>query len=247
MFGLFSKKKNDQIAVNFATIKTDMHSHLLPGIDDGAPDMDTSLHLIEGLKNIGYSKIITTPHIFWDMYKNTPDIVHKKLDEVHIAMKKKGLEIEIEAAAEYYLDEHVDDLLQKKEPLLTFHNNMVLVEFSVLHMSNNMKEVIFDLLMAGYQPVLAHPERYTYLNYNRDVFDELKANGCMFQLNLLSVAGGYGKSVKELATYFLKGNFYSLVGTDMHHTGHLERLKTFTAPPELHDLLSGQELLNPKL
>lgn len=247
MFGLFSKKKNEKLVVDFPAIKTDMHSHLLPGIDDGSPDVRTSLEMIEGLKNLGYSKIITTPHILWDLYKNTPEIIAEKLELVKKALTENNIDIEISAAAEYFLDEHTAGLVQKKEPLLTLKDNMVLVEFSVMHMSINMKETIFDLMMAGYQPVLAHPERYTYLANNREVFDDLKANGCMFQLNLLSVTGGYGRTVQELAKYFLNGDFYSLVGTDMHHTGHLERLKSFKAPHELQNLLTSGKLLNAEL
>ena len=247
MFGLFSKKKNEEFAIDFSAIKTDMHSHLLPGIDDGSPDIKTSVELVKGLKNLGYSKIITTPHILWDMYKNTPEIINEKLEVLRGTLKENNIDIEISAAAEYFLDEHTAGLVQKKQPLLTLKDKMVLVEFSVMHMSINMKETIFDLMMAGYQPVLAHPERYTYLSQNRAIFDDLRANGCLFQLNLLSMAGGYGKTVLDLAKYFLQNEFYTLVGTDMHHSGHLERLKTIKAPPELNNLLNSPNLLNPKL
>lgn len=247
MFGLFSKKKNKNTVVDYASIKTDMHSHLLPGIDDGSPDLETSIQLIRGLKDMGYSKLITTPHIFWDMYKNTPKIISEKLQILQEALKENQLDIEICAAAEYFLDEHTAELIRKKEPLLTISSNIVLVEFSVMHMSINMKETIFNLMMAGYQPILAHPERYTYLAKNLQVFDELKANGCLFQLNLLSLAGGYGREVHDLARHFLNNGFYSLVGTDVHHSGHIERLKSFSAPRELHNLLASGQLLNPRL
>jgi tyrosine-protein phosphatase YwqE len=247
MFGLFSKKKNDLGEIDFSSIQTDMHSHLLPGIDDGAPNVSASLKLIKGLKNLGYSKIITTPHILWDMYKNTPEIIDEKLQLIQEALIEHEIDMEINAAAEYFLDEHTAALIRKKQPLLTVKDNMVLVEFSVMHMSINMKEMIFDLMMAGYQPILAHPERYTYLNQNRDVFDDLKTNGCLFQLNLLSTGGGYGKTTVELAKYLLQNNFYSFVGTDMHHAGHLERLKTLKPLPELEKLLNSPQFLNPKL
>lgn len=247
MFGLFSKKKDAEVAVDYSAIKTDMHSHLLPGIDDGSQDLRTSLEMIEGLKNLGYSKIITTPHVFWDMYKNTPEIIQERLGIVQEALRENNIDIELKVAAEYFLDEHTAELVRRKEPLLTIKDNIVLVEFSVMHMSINMKETIFDLMMAGYQPVLAHPERYTYLNNNREIFDDLRANGCYFQLNLLSISGGYGRVVSEMAKYFLKNDFYDLVGTDMHHIGHLERVKTLKAPPELHQLLTGQKLLNSRL
>ena len=248
MFGLFSKKKEKQnSAAGFGALQTDMHSHLLPGIDDGARHMEESLELIRGLKALGFKKLITTPHVLWDMYRNTPEIINKKLETVRQALRENDIDIELYAAAEYFLDEHMERLIKEKQPLVTIKDNMVLVEFSVMHMSINMKELIFDLQMAGYQPVLAHPERYVYLNKNREIFDELRANGVLFQLNLLSATGGYGKSVLELAQYFLKNGFYSVVGTDLHHAGHLQRLKDFKAPPELQELLSSPQLLNAQL
>ncbi|MCH5596531.1 tyrosine-protein phosphatase [Niabella ginsengisoli] len=224
-----------------------MHSHLLPGIDDGASDMETSMELIEGLKNQGYSKLITTPHILWDIYKNTPEIIHSKLDDVREELNKRSIDIEIHAAAEYFLDDHLSELLQKKEPLLTVKDNMVLVEFSVMHMSMNMKEILFDVQMAGYQPILAHPERYTYLYKQYDVLHDLKDNGCMFQLNLLSATGGYGKTVSEMANYFVKHDFYDFIGTDMHHTGHLARLKTINVSQEVKTLVNSGRIVNNQL
>ncbi|MFT4095356.1 MAG: histidinol phosphatase [Niabella sp.] len=224
-----------------------MHSHLLPGIDDGAKDIETSVELIKGLKEQGYSKLITTPHILWDMYKNTPSVIHSKLELVREELDKQGIEIELQAAAEYFLDDHVSELLQKKEPLLTIRDNWVLVEFSVMHMSMIMKEILFDMQMAGYQPVLAHPERYTYLYKKYDVLHELKENGCFFQLNILSLSGGYGKTVSEMAGYFIKNDFYDLIGTDMHHTGHLQRLKTLEFSPQLQELANSGRLMNNQL
>jgi tyrosine-protein phosphatase YwqE len=226
MFGLFSRssKKGGGEKFDFSLIKTDMHSHILPGIDDGAGDMETSLELISGLKDLGYQKLIATPHIMWDMYRNTPDIIHRKLDEVRNAVKQAGIDIQIEAAAEYFLDEHCEQLLKNKEPLLTMSDKKVLVEFSMAFPPMNIKEVLFELQMQGYQPIIAHPERYTYLSRNKEFYDELKDVGCLFQLNILSLGGGYGKSVLELAQYLLKNNFYTILGTDLHHSGHLDGL-----------------------
>jgi protein-tyrosine phosphatase len=225
MFGLFSRSsKKDGNRFDFSIVKTDMHSHILPGIDDGAGDIETSLELIRGLKELGYQKLIATPHIMWDMYRNTPGIINRKLDEVREAVAKEGIDIEINAAAEYFLDEHVEDLLRTKEPMLAINDNRVLVEFSMAFPSLNIKDILFEMQMQGYQPIIAHPERYTYLSRNKEFYDELRDIGCLFQLNILSLGGGYGKSVTELAQYLLKNNFYSLVGTDMHHTGHLADL-----------------------
>ena len=225
MFNLFSRKKKSGEKIDYSVFKTDIHSHLLPGIDDGAKDMETSLELIRGMKELGYQKLITTPHIIWDMYRNTPDIINKKLDLVRKAVKHEGINVEIYAAAEYFLDEHVEELLKKKEPLLTISGNKVLTEFSMAFPSFNTKDILFDMQMQGYQPIIAHPERYIYLQQNKEFYRELKDMGCLFQLNLLALGGGYGRSVKDLAEYLLRNGFYDLVGTDLHNIYHLEDLQ----------------------
>jgi tyrosine-protein phosphatase YwqE len=247
MFKLFSRSGSGKEKFDFSALKVDMHSHLLPGIDDGAKDMEESLSLIRGMKELGYTKLITTPHILWDMYKNTADIIRQKLDLVRNAARQEGLDVELEAAAEYFLDEHVLELMQKKEPLLTIGGNMVLTEFSMAFASMNIKEILFEMQMQGYQPVIAHPERYLYLQSQKDFFVELKDTGCLFQLNLLSLAGGYGRSVADLANYLLKNDFYNMVGTDLHHSGHLEALRKYQAPHPLKDLMINDKLLNFKL
>lgn len=246
MFKLFSKSKPGQEKFDFSVLKTDMHSHILPGIDDGAADMQMSIDLIKGMQQLGYKKLIATPHILWDMYKNTPFIINHKLDLVREELQKQGIDIEIHAAAEYFLDEHVEELLQKKEPLLTISENKVLVEFSMAFPSMNSKDVLFEMQMQGYQPVIAHPERYIYLQKNKEYYSELKDIGCMFQLNLLALSGHYGKSVNELAQYLLKNDFYDLVGTDLHHGGHLEGLENLPSAA-LNQLIATGRLSNDQL
>lgn len=221
-----------------------MHSHLLPGIDDGAKTIDESLQLIRGLNALGYQKLVTTPHIMWDMYRNTPSIIAAKLDLVREAVQKEGLDVEIDAAAEYFLDEHMQQLLANKEPLLKVSGNMVLTEFSMAFASFNIKDILFEMQMQGYQPVIAHPERYLYLQRNKEFYDELKDIGCLFQLNLLSVAGGYGRGVADLTTHLLKNGMYDLVGTDLHHAGHLEALEKYQAAPLLKEWLDTGKPLN---
>src|SRR4030095_6652575 len=154
MFGLFSKSKSSKIKVDFSVLKADMHSHLIPGIDDGSPDIETSLQLIRGMMELGYKKLITTPHVMWDMYRNSRQIILDGIEKVQAAIKAEGLDVEINAAAEYFLDEHVEELVKNKEPLLTISGNMVLVEFSMAHPPMNLKDILFELQMSGYQPVI---------------------------------------------------------------------------------------------
>jgi len=244
MFRIFSKSKQKPEKFDYAVLKTDMHSHLLPGIDDGARDLETSVALIRGMRELGYQKLITTPHVIWDLFKNTPAIIHEKLYLLQRAVVDAGIDIEIHAAAEYFLDEHVEELLKKKEPLLTLSGNKVLAEFSMAFPSLNIKDLLFEMVMNGYQPVIAHPERYVYLQKNKDFYRELKDIGCLFQLNLLSVYGYYGRSVKDLSEYLLSEDYYDLIGTDLHNINHLDALQKIGTHNRLKKLMSSDKLIN---
>jgi len=242
MFKLFSKPS--QSKPDYSMIGVDMHSHLLPGIDDGSPDMETSLKLIRGMMELGFTKFITTPHIMWDMYRNDRDIILAKLDLVREAVQKEGLAVEINAAAEYFLDDHVAGLVKNNEPLLTVSGNLVLTEFSMAYPSHSLKDVLFDMQMQGYQPIIAHPERYIYLEQNKEFYEELKDIGCLFQLNILSLAGYYGKTVQELAQYLLKKGQYDLVGTDLHSFRHLDALQNPSLSAPLQKLMDSGKIKN---
>lgn len=220
---LFFKRKSP--VADLSWLQTDMHSHLLPGIDDGSPDIATSMELIKGLQQLGYKKIITTPHVLWEIYPNTTEIIVSKQEEVRKEIAAAGINIEFKAAAEYFIDDHFADQLKNKLPLLTISGNKVLVEFSMVNMPFDLQEILFQMQLQNYQPVLAHPERYTFLLRKKEVLDELKNAGCWFQLNLLSLSGHYGEGVQQLADYLLKKNYYDLAGTDLHHHRHLSLLQ----------------------
>jgi tyrosine-protein phosphatase YwqE len=244
MFSIFNKKAPMQ--ADFSGIRTDMHSHLLPGIDDGSPDADMSLTLIIGLKELGYQKFIATPHILSDMYPNDPDSIGSAKGVLEKALEVNKEKVPLHAAAEYYLDDHFSTLLDNKVPLLTLKDNYVLIEFPFVSPPYNYKEQIFQLQLNGYQPVLAHPERYTYFSNRKEVYDELKGSGCLFQTNLLSFTGYYGRQAQELANYFVKTGYIDLVGTDLHHERHLQALRSFGSNQTIiNNLLHSGKLLNP--
>ncbi len=247
MFKLFSKSKPESNEPDMSGLKADMHSHLLPGIDDGSPDLATSIRMIKGLMGLGYTKLITTPHIMWDMYKNTHETILEKEALLNEAIKNEGLDITVKAAAEYFLDEHAEKLIKSSTRLLTISGNMVLVEFSMAFPSHSLKDILFELQMQNYQPVIAHPERYLYLDQNKEFYEELKDIGCLFQLNILSVAGYYGKSANELAQFLIKKNYYDLVGTDLHGDRHLDALQGGQYMPILNKLLESGKIRNKDL
>lgn len=210
-------------------LSTDVHSHLLPGIDDGSPNLETSLELVKGFHALGYKKIVTTPHVLSDIYPNTPGIILTKQEELNAAIKSAGIELELRAAAEYFIDDHFVQQLKNKVPLLTIGQNLVLVEFSMIAMPVDWQEIFFEMQMQNYQPVLAHPERYTYLGRRTEIFDQLKDAGCWFQLNLLALSTYYGETVQQLADYLLKKKYYDLAGTDLHHHKHLVQLQKLSS------------------
>ena len=225
MFNLFKKKSSFSDAPGLLPVATDIHSHILPGIDDGAPNLETSLHLIKGLYALGIRKSIATPHIIGDLYRNTPETISAALEKVKQGCIDAGIDMEISAAAEYMLDDHFMELLQQGSPLLTLHKNILLTEIAYTMAPTNLEEMAFNIITQGYQPILAHPERYFFYHNDYDAYYRLKELGFHLQVSLLSLTGYYGKGVAKAAKFILKKELASLVGTDLHHARHLSALQ----------------------
>lgn len=223
MFSFFKKNKID-IQNAYQTLAVDMHSHLIPGIDDGSKSLEESIRLLRQLIELGYKKVITTPHIYYELYPNSSDIILKGLSQLKAAMKQEGLSIEVDAAAEYFMDDHFEGLLEKDDILTIGSTKMVLVEMSFFAAPPKLYDYLFRLQTKGYQPLLAHPERYSFYNNDIKKYQDLKDRGCLFQLNLLSLQGHYGKAVQRMAEKLLKANMIDFLGTDMHHAFHAEGL-----------------------
>ncbi|MDE1191417.1 MAG: histidinol phosphatase [Arachidicoccus sp.] len=218
----FLKKKADKIS-NWDFIQTDIHSHIIPGIDDGAETIEDSIKLIKEMYHHGYKKMIATPHISEDIYPNSKETIFAKRDQLREKLAKLGINIKIDAAAEYMIDGNFVNLA-KEEQLLPLFDNYVLVEMSYLVESPYLDIAIFALQTHGYKPILAHPERYSFYHNNLDKYNELKNKGCLFQLNTIAFSGYYGKSVKKTAEYLLGKNMYEFCGSDIHHLKHVNAL-----------------------
>jgi protein-tyrosine phosphatase len=242
MLSIFSRKKIQPFP--FDRLITDMHSHMLPGIDDGSPDVETSVQLIQGLINLGYSNFITTPHVMEDLYPNNPESIGNAFNALKSGIDDPVLAKKFRFAAEYLLDGNVDMLLEKKEPLLTIKDRLVLVEISFASPPLHLREILFQLQISGYQPVFAHPERYGFYHQNPKEYAEIKATGCLFQSNLLSFSGYYGAAVKQAAEYLVQKGLIDLLGTDMHHEKHLQNLQELSLTPALGKLLDDQGVMN---
>jgi tyrosine-protein phosphatase YwqE len=244
---IFHQEKKRKIdPVDLSVLHCDIHSHLLPGIDDGAQNLEESIALIRGLREMGYHKFVTTPHIFWDMYRNTPEIIRSRHSLLKEELARHHLDIEIEAAAEYYLDEHFEEYIEKKE-LLTFGQNYVLFELSFASEQPSFRRATFNMQLNGYKPVLAHPERYSYWHRNLSKYEELDAQGIMLQLNLSCLTDQYGKDVRKVAEWCIEHDLYSFVGTDCHHPGHIALGHEARTNPYLRKLLRSEKLLNASL
>ena len=209
---------------DYSAVGTDIHSHLIPGVDDGAKTMEESIALIRGLKALGYRKLITTPHVMADHYPNTKKELLFGLVKLRKAVKRAKIDVEVDVAAEYMLDEGFTELLDQ-EDLLTLDGRHVLVEMGFIAAPPNLHELLFRLQTKGYTPILAHPERYNFYNGDLDAYRRLKERGCLFQLNLLSVTGHYGPAVQKSSERLLKANMIDFLGTDLHHRRHLEQLE----------------------
>lgn len=226
----------------------DIHSHLIPGVDDGAQTLEESMELIRGLHALGFRKLITTPHIMSDAYRNTPEIILEGLEKLRGAVAAAGLEVELEAAAEYYLDEAFMEKLGR-ENLMVFggEKRYLLFETSYVSKPLSLKDAIFQMNAAGYTPVLAHPERYQYFWDIEDLgpLEALRRRGALFQVNLTSFAGTRGRRAARIAKELAKEGLVDFIGSDLHRYSQIGSIqKALEQSRELKHLIESGKLLN---
>lgn len=200
-----------------------MHSHLLPAIDDGVKSVDESLAILRAFADLGYQKVVTTPHVMSDVYRNTPPIIREKLAGLKRSVEAAQVPVEVEAAAEYYLDENLlAELASGKERLLTIGENFLLFETNFLSEPFQLKEFIFQATSKGYKPVLAHPERYLYLQNDFNKVQDLLDRGVLFQVNLISLTGYYSPAAQKCARRMIDQGWVHFLGSDCHHIQQIE-------------------------
>lgn len=229
--------------IDMSVIGTDMHSHLVPGIDDGSDSLESSIELIRAMQAMGYKKLITTPHIQGEFYKNTPETILPGLERVKRELVKQNIDMELEAAAEYLVDDKFEEKY-KSGPLLTFGNKHLLIEFSYSNEHPNLKQFLFDLQIDGYKIILAHPERYAYWFRNFRKYQEMKDRGILFQINIISLTGYYSGEVKKMAEKFIDEQMIDLAGSDMHNLHYLEALQNARSEKYLQKLIDSGKLKN---
>ena len=233
MLGIFKKKKEIK---DFSFLQTDIHSHMIFGLDDGAQTVEDSLELIKNMHSLGFSTIITSPHVHSDFYPNTTGGILTQYNKVLAALKEEKIDINFKTAAEYMINDWFMELLKEEEELLTIHDKHVLVEMSYLAESPYLNDAIFQLQAKGYTPILAHPERYNFYHHDYKQYQALKDRGCLLQLNTIALSGYYGSHVKKIATQLLDEGMYEYCGSDMHHMRHFKALESLLDSKIIHKL-----------
>ncbi len=224
LFPKKSQKVDLEVYPYFENIEVDIHSHLIPGIDDGSPNISTSIELLRLMGELGFKKIITTPHIS-ELYPNNGDTIFDGLIRLKKQMKSELLNIDLTVAAEYMINDLFEQALISEVPLLTLADKYILVEMSHLSEPINLYRVLSILKSRGFIPVLAHPERYRFYSNNLYHFEKLKTYGCLFQMNVLSLIGYYGSGISDCAKLLIENNLIDFIGSDLHHQRHLEAIK----------------------
>lgn len=213
MWKFFKSKKNQEVPL----FKSDLHSHLLPGLDDGVKSFEESYDIILTLQDLGFTKAITTPHIMHDYYKNNPSGIRKKNAELRDYLIQKDSSFTVECAAEYYFDEYLSDLIQTDEELLTFGDGYFLFETNTFSEPMLLNDLVFKLKVKNLKPVMAHPERYQYLQNNLDRVEDLINRGVLMQVNSLSLVGFYSKPIQQVARQLVEHKMVHFLGSDCHN------------------------------
>lgn len=222
MFNFFSKAPKS----NKFWFKTDIHCHVLPGIDDGAQETDASLAIISDLAEMGIERIIASPHITQATFENNAETLDAAQASLDAALAAAGIDIPVTHSAE----NRIDDLLInniKNNTLLTLPGNYVIIENSFMQEPMQIDDIVFDLQVRGYHPILAHPERYGYYHNHPGRYRQLHEKGLLFQVNALSLAGAYGRSQKKMGEYLIEKGYVDFIGTDSHNTTHTALLKKY--------------------
>lgn len=224
-------------------ITTDLHSHLIPGIDDGSKSMEESIEMIKMFAAQGYTKLITTPHIMSHRYPNTRAIIEEGLSALKKELHARNIAVEIEVASEYYLDETVMALVEERD-IMTFGDNYMLFEMSYVQPLLMLEEMLFEIKVAGYRPVLAHPERYIYMHEDFSKYEHLKEKGILLQVNVPSFGGYYSKSIQKVAGRLAEAGMIDFLGSDAHKVRHLQALEQVKKQAAYARIFENNTILN---
>ncbi len=243
MFSFFRKKQEAKLFYH-----TDVHCHLLPGVDHGAQSVEESLELIARQKAMGIDRIMFTSHVTENTFENTPETLKQGFDMLKAAVYENGIELDMHYSAEYRMDEYW--IKQRDEGrLVALPGNFILLENSYQQELLMLDDIMFDIQLKGYRPILAHPERYPYYAMRHDRYRTLHNAGVKFQVNLLSLAGHYGIGPKQTAEWLIDNDFCDFLGSDMHGERHAAVIEEYLTTKDWRKIakrLDGR-LLNDKM
>ena len=225
--------------------ETDLHSHLIPGIDDGVRETAQSLEILRQMKEIGYRRMIMTPHVMQDSYRNSSETIRRGLDGLRRAATEAGLPIELHAAAEYYMDGELLARLERNDILSI--DSFLLFETSYYSAPLNLDEMVYEMSARGYRPLMAHPERYRYVRDREAFYGRMKELGVYFQVNINSLGGYYGEDAKHKAFWLAERGWIDALGSDLHGQRQLEFLRTTLEKGILENVMKKNQIINDNL
>lgn len=228
---------------DFRDVGTDMHSHLIPGIDDGAVTVSDSVFLMSQLQEMGFSHLYTTPHSFPEIYPNTRESLQEGRDSLDNFIPEG---IQLGLSSEYYLDEQFSQNLED-HMFLPLPGSRLLIEFSQVSFPLYLENQVEKIVNQGYTPIIAHPERYSFFQNRLDFLNHLKSMGAEIQLNALSLTPYYSRGTKALAESLVKANMFDFIGTDLHNAAQLEVLRKVPVLPYYAMLIESGRLKNQTL
>jgi protein-tyrosine phosphatase len=243
--GFFSKKETASTPF-LSALRVDLHSHLVPGIDDGSTSLDQSVELVREMMGLGYTKIITTPHISAEHFPNTSSIIRAGFAKLKQRLHEEAIDIDIEVGAEYMIDSGLMEKI-KSGDLLSFSGNHILVEMPLYMPYPDYASILFELQTSGYKIILAHPERYSYWHSNFKHYDALKDREILFQMNIGSLAGRNSNPLKKIAHHLIEDEMIDLLGSDIHNINYVDAIRETEGDKHLEKLISSGKLLNPGL
>lgn len=227
MFTFFNKSRKQE-RLWFAT---DIHCHVLPGIDDGSPSAERSVELVERMAGWGLERILASPHVTRRTFENTPETIAAARSTLQDALDAAGIGVQLGNSAEYRLDDLFDEH-RAKGILLTLPGDRLLVENPFVQEPLGLDSLLFGLQVDGFRPIMVHPERYTYYYGNLARYRAIHDSGVQFQINLLSLAGHYGKDERRMAEWLVEQGLVDYVGTDLHGLRHADSIDAYLGSRE---------------
>lgn len=225
MFNFFSRKNAQPERLFFTT---DIHCHVLPGIDDGSPNADMSATLIRRMLDWGVERIIASPHVTEGTFENTPETMDAAMAEIQAVLDTHAMPAKLSHSAEYRLDDLFKRQFEEKN-ICPLPGDYLLVENSFIQEPWGLDQILFQIKVNGYTPILAHPERYTYYYTQKKRYKKLHDEGTLFQVNLLSLSGHYGKEQRQMALWLMEHDMIDFLGSDLHNLHHAASIERYLA------------------